>query len=231
MKDEAYFLKRFERVEELGKQVANSATTIRGGFSRAVDLALVSRWKSECITLLRSVMPPSEIYAEQLKLFLSLQPVDDEGTFEQLWGIFNGAYDDFKAGMFDNLKLEIESSVSCDFLGQANALLNDGEQVDYSYLSAAVLIGAVLEKTLRSLCENANPEIETVNENGRAKKMSAMIVDLKKAGIINEVRSRQLETWNAIRNSAAHGKIEEFTKVQVAEMLQGVQDFMVQQMK
>ena len=57
--------------------------------------------------------------------------------------------------MFDNLKLEIESSVSCDFLGQANALLNDKEQVDYSYLPAAVLIGAVLEKTLRSLCERS----------------------------------------------------------------------------
>ena len=72
---------------------------------------------------------------------------------------------------------------------------------------------------------------ETVNVNGRAKKMSAMIEDLKKAGIINEIRKRQLETWNAIRNSAAHGKIEEFTKEQVAAMLQGVQDFMAQQMK
>ena len=108
-------------------------------------------------------MPNSAIYAEQLKLFVSQQPTDDATTFEHLWGVFSGAYDDFKAGMFDNLKLEIESSVSCDFLGQANALLNDKELVDYSYLPAAVLIGAVLEKTLRSLCENANPKIETVN--------------------------------------------------------------------
>ena len=61
--------------------------------------------------------------------------------------------------------------------------------------------------------------------------MSAMIVDLQKAGVVNEIRSRQLETWNAIHNSAAHGKIDEFAKVRVAEMLQGVQDFMAQQMK
>ena len=230
MKDEAYFLKRFERVEELARQVLSS---VRVGFSghRYVEMTLFAKWKTECVTLLGSVMPNSAIYAEQLKLFVSQQPTDDATTFEHLWGVFSGAYDDFKAGMFDNLKLEIESSVSCDFLGQANALLNDKEQVDYSYLPAAVLIGAVLEKTLRSLCENANPKIETVNENGRAKKMSAMIVDLKKAGVINEIRSRQLETWNAIRNSAAHGKIEEFTKEQVAAMLQGVQDFMAQQMK
>lgn len=230
MKDEAYFLKRFERVEELWRQVLSSVSV--GGYGyRYVDVTLFAKWKTECITLLGSVMPNSAIYAEQLKLFVSQQPIDNATTFEHLWGVFNGAYDDFKAGMFDNLKLEIESSVSCDFLGQANALLNDKEIVDYSYLPAAVLTGAVLEKTLRSLCENANPKIETVNENGRVKKMSAMIVDLKKAGVINEIRSRQLETWNAIRNSAAHGKIEEFTKEQVAAMLQGVQDFMAQQMK
>ena len=230
MKDEAYFLKRFERVEELGRQVLSSVRSGGSGY-RYVEMTLFAKWRAECITLLGSVMPNSAIYAEQLKLFVSQQPIDDATTFEHLWGVFSGAYDDFKAGMFDNLKLEIESSVSCDFLGQANALLNDKELVDYSYLPAAVLIGAVLEKTLRSLCENANPKIETVNENGRAKKMSAMIVDLKKAGVINEIRSRQLETWNAIRNSAAHGKIEEFTKEQVAAMLQGVQDFMAQQMK
>ena len=230
MKDEAYFLKRFERVEELGQQVLSA---VRVGFSgyRYVEMTLFAKWKTECVTLLGSVMPNSAIYAEQLKLFVSQQPTDDATTFEHLWGVFSGAYDDFKAGMFDNLKLEIESSVSCDFLSQANALLNDKDQVDYSYLPAAVLIGAVLEKTLRSLCENANPKIETVNENGRAKKMSAMIVDLKKVGIINEIRSRQLETWNAIRNSAAHGKLDEFTKEQVSVMLQGVQDFMAQQMK
>lgn len=230
MKDEACFLKRFERVGELGRQVLSSVSVGGVGY-RYVDVTLFAKWKTECITLLGSVMPNSAIYAEQLKLFVSQQPIDNATTFEHLWGVFNGAYDDFKAGMFDNLKLEIESSVSCDFLGQANALLNDKELVDYSYLPAAVLIGAVLEKTLRSLCENANPKIETVNEKGRAKKMSAMIEDLKKAGIINEIRKRQLETWNAIRNSAAHGKIEEFTKEQVAAMLQGVQDFMAQHMK
>lgn len=230
MKDEAYILKRFEQVEELGRRVLSSACSGTFGY-RYVDITSFARWRAECLTLLGSVMPNSLVYAEQLKLFVSEKPIDDAATFEHLWGIFNGAYDDFKSGMFDNLKLEIESSVSCDFLGQANALLNDKDQVDYSYLPAAVLIGAVLEKTLRSLCENANPKIETVNENGRAKKMSAMIEDLKKAGVVNEIRKRQLETWNAIRNSAAHGKLDEFTKEQVSTMLQGVQDFMAQQMK
>jgi hypothetical protein len=125
MKDEAYILKRFERVEELGRQVMSSARSGTFGYGY-VDMTLFAKWRSECVTLLGSVMPNSAIYAEQLKSFVSQQPIDSTTVFEHLWGIFNGAYDDFKAGMFDNLKLEIESSVYCDFLSQANALLNDG---------------------------------------------------------------------------------------------------------
>ncbi len=228
MRDKEFFLSRFAELEELAKKVGGSVWRAFGGVAY-VDMELLSEWRSQSLTLLRQVMPNAEQFGEQLSAFV--KPDNKRVVFDHLHGIFKGAMQDFKAGMFDNLKLEIESNVSCDFLGQANALLNDKELVDYSYLPAAVLIGAVLEKTLRSLCENANPKIETVNENGRAKKMSAMIEDLKKAGIINEIRKRQLETWNAIRNSAAHGKIEEFTKEQVAAMLQGVQDFMAQQMK
>ena len=228
MRDKEFFLSRFAELEKLAKKVGGSAWQDFGG-TTYVDMELLSEWRSQTLTLLRQVMPSSAPHTKQLETFL--EDGNKKVLFDRLHGIFKGAYQDFKAGMFDDLKLEIEANVSCDFLGQANALLSDGEQVDYSYLPAAVLIGAVLEKTLRSLCENANPKIETVNENGRAKKMSAMIEDLKKAGIINEIRKRQLETWNAIRNSAAHGKIEEFTKEQVAAMLQGVQDFMAQQMK
>lgn len=228
MRDKEFFLSRFAELEELAKPVRDSVWYALGG-TPYVSMALLSEWRSKALTLLQQVMPQVGPYSKQLEVFL--ESGNKSVLFDRVYGIFKGVYDDFKMGMFDNLKLEIESNVSCDFLGQANALLNDGDQVDYSYLPAAVLIGAVLEKTLRSLCENASPKIETVSANGRAKKMSVMIVDLKKAGVINEIRSRQLETWNAIRNSAAHGKLDEFTKEQVSAMLQGVQDFMAQQMR
>ena len=229
MKDKDFFLKQFEQLEARISTIAKTSRTGFDKYTHYVDTAMYLQWRTQVITLLRQVYPQQlfPVWLEAKENIASSRRTN----FSVTVGIFRAAYEDFKKGMLDDLKLEIESNVSCDFLGQANALLNDGEQVDYSYLPAAVLIGAVLEKTLRSLCENANPKIETVNENGRAKKMSAMIIDLKKAGVINGIRSRQLETWNAIRNSAAHGKIEEFTKEQVAAMLQGVQDFMAQQMK
>lgn len=54
MKDEAYFLKRFERVEELGRQVLSS---VRVGFSghRYVEMTLFAKWKTEDVALLGNV--------------------------------------------------------------------------------------------------------------------------------------------------------------------------------
>lgn len=132
MKDKDLLLAHFEQLDTLAKQVEKTVFSSKRSLSKYVDIALAAQWKSRTLTLLQGVMPNNEFTAKQLSLFL--KETSTYTDFKRLAGIFSGAYDDFKAGMFDNLKLEIESSVSCDFLGQANALLNDGEQVDYSYL-------------------------------------------------------------------------------------------------
>ena len=163
--------------------------------------------------------------------------LDATRTAQEAYYLANGQY----ATEFDQLDMQIPKSFTIklpDSMG-GNCWKNGTSVICtnqcYSYLAPWGTQAAIYFRTYAHSSSNtklcANPKIETVNENGRAKKMSAMIVDLKKAGVINEIRSRQLETWNAIRNSAAHGKIEEFTKEQVAAMLQGVQDFMAQQMK
>lgn len=113
-----------------------------------------------------------------------------------------------------------------DFLRQANALLIGGDEKEGSYVSAAVLIGVTLEKSLRAMCEKAIPRIPTVLDNGRSKMMGRMINDLKMAAAINEVQFRQLESWNAIRNAAAHGMTDQISKNDVLVMLQGVRGFL-----
>ena len=54
MKDEAYFLKRFERVEELGRQVLSSVRVWFSGH-RYVAMTLFAKWKTEDVALLGNV--------------------------------------------------------------------------------------------------------------------------------------------------------------------------------
>ena len=55
--------------------------------------------------------------------------------------------------------------------------------------------------------------------------MNALIDALKKRQVFNEVQAKQLRAWADIRNSAAHGRYEEFDKNQAKMMVSGVNTF------
>ncbi|MGP0094091.1 MAG: DUF4145 domain-containing protein [Xanthobacteraceae bacterium] len=93
-------------------------------------------------------------------------------------------------------------------LEQATELLNAG------YATAATVIaGVVLETGLRQMCADNN--IET----GKLDKMNA---DLAKADVHGKLTQKQITALGDIRNSVAHGKSNEFTHEDVANMIRDV---------
>ena len=83
--------------------------------------------------------------------------------------------------------------------------------------AAAVVAGVVLETGLRELCA----------DNGFATgKLEKMNADLAKAGVYNKLVQKQITALADIRNSAAHGKPEQFGKEDVANMIRDVQKFL-----
>jgi len=78
-----------------------------------------------------------------------------------------GLKDDFQKGFLGDLGLEIETAIAADYMGQAEQLLAEGQSGKYDHVPAAVLAGAVLEKSLRTLCDKQSPSISTVNNNGK----------------------------------------------------------------
>jgi hypothetical protein len=136
------------------------------------------------------------------------------GTHEAL-GILKAAKVDYENGYLFQVRSLIEAEVFDDFLDQANYLLQSG------YIGpAAVLAGSVLEDGLRRLCIRGQitlpprPTIEPMN------------VELAKAGVYNALVKQKITALGALRNRAAHGKWDEFTKPDVEQMLSQVRDFM-----
>ena len=111
-------------------------------------------------------------------------------------------------------------------MGQADALLKEGQPGAFDHVPAAVLSGAVLEKALRTLCDRQQPQIPITNANGDSKTLNPLIDDLKKAGVFNELKAKQLRAWADIRNKAAHGEFNQFTKGDVEQMLAGIANFL-----
>ncbi|MEG4235005.1 DUF4145 domain-containing protein [Microcoleus sp. Pol11C3] len=141
-----------------------------------------------------------------------------------------GLKDDFKKGFLGDLGLEIEAEIVADYMGQAEHLLAEGQSGKYDHVPAAVLAGAVLEKSLRTLCDKQSPSIPTVNDKGKPLTLTPLIEALKKNKVFNEVTAKQLRGWADIRNSAAHGNFDEFNRSQVDLMIQGINNFLATHM-
>lgn len=154
----------------------------------------------------------------------------DNNSSDILWMIdprARSASSDNKSDFQRCIAEKIETNVVADYLTQAEQLLNGNRKRAYTYGPAAVLAGAVLEDSLRRLCARQTPPISTNKPGGHPKTMGTLIDDLKNAGLFNELKAKQLRAWADIRNAAAHGRFEDFTKDDVEQLIAGIQSFLV----
>lgn len=121
------------------------------------------------------------------------------------------AKEDFEGGYLVSVRNLIQAEVAGGEIEQATELWDSGYTT-----AAAVVAGVVLETTLRTLCEANGLSI------GKLDKMNA---DLAKAGVYNSLKQKSITSLAAVRNSAAHGKTDEFTAQDVKAMIADVQRF------
>jgi uncharacterized protein YutE (UPF0331/DUF86 family) len=70
-----------------------------------------------------------------------------------------------------------------------------------------------------------------VKANGDPKTLTPLIDDLKKTGVFNELKAKQLRAWADIRNNAAHGEFDQFKRADVDAMIQGINNFLADYLK
>jgi hypothetical protein len=107
-----------------------------------------------------------------------------------------------------------------DFLDQATELADK----DYQN-AAAVVAGSTLEAHIRLLCQKHG--ISILLPSGRPMNADSMNAALAKSSVYNNLQQKEITSWQAIRNAAAHGEYEKYTKVQVNNMIRSVRDFML----
>jgi hypothetical protein len=92
--------------------------------------------------------------------------------------------------------------------------------------AAAVIIGGTLEEHLRQLCPKYTIDIEVPTSSGlKPKKADQMNADLSKKSAYTKLDQKLVTAWLDLRNKAAHGEYNEYTKQQVELFLSGVRDF------
>lgn len=173
----------------------------------------VNEWGISCLNLFTRIYGPDSLYASRFGKLLGPRTSIDQ--FEAAFGILRAARDDYAHDMLFDTRVVIAAEVFDDFLEQADHLHSQGY-----YQAAAVIAGAVLEDGLRKLCDRkgiAQPQNGTINPLNDA---------LAKARIYTKLVQKQVTALADIRNNAAHGKLDQFTAADVADMLRQVRGVM-----
>ena len=176
-----------------------------------IDNNLLLQWEIQVEDLFTKVVDKESIYYKQFKEKKE-STYNEYSIFQDLKVIFLTFKNDYKKGYLSSIKTLVQAEVFESQLEQSQELLDNGYK-----LASAVIAGIVLETGLREICSRENIL------HGKLDKMNA---DLAKKGIYNKLQQKRITALADIRNSAAHGKDNEFTKEDVQKMIRDIEDFL-----
>lgn len=139
-------------------------------------------------------------------------------------GILKAVQSDIESGMLSNLRSLAQAEVFADFLDMAEHLLNEGYKD-----AAAVLLGAVLEDSLRKIADAGG--VSLVGPNGKPLTLDPLNAAVTKQGVYGPLVQKQITSWANLRNDAAHGHFDKYDASQVKHMLLFVQKFCADHLK
>lgn len=215
MRDASLFSKRFVDLANQTMELASTKTSFRGEYTSGtnVNAEFFLTWKVNSRHLISTVCGRD---SEHYKQFVDCEKPkayrDSYSEFKELRAVFMAAKDDFEGGYLEKFRSLIQAEVFGSELEQASELLTSGYKS-----AAAVVAGVVLETALRDLCTKAGVG------HGKLDRMNA---ELTKAGVYNNLTQKRITAIAGVRNSAAHGKPQEFTDDDVKEMIEYTERFL-----
>ena len=175
-----------------------------------VDSELFTSWKVKVRNLFSLACgESSQHFKEYVKAEKPMTMESSYSVAKRLGAVFNAVKDDFHGGYLNSIRNLVQAEVFESELEQAQELLDSGYK-----LASAVIAGVVLETSLRDLCDQ-----EGIS-HGKLDKMNS---DLAKQGKYNKLQQKRITALADIRNSAAHGKPEEFTEPDVQLMIRDIE--------
>jgi hypothetical protein len=213
-------IERIDQLLKLGQQVSSTARTAGhlGGYT-FVDEGQIKGFRSAALSFIELLYSSSHTHYKE---FDKSVDKNDIGSLNSGISILKAIRSEVESGWLDTIKGLISAEIFADFIEMAEHLLENNYKDP-----AAVIAGSVLEEHLRQLCFSNGIYTEIEPEKDiKIKKADRLNSDLAKHEVYNKLDQKAITSWLDLRNKAAHGKYDEYTKEQVSLMLQGIIDFM-----
>lgn len=215
------FTRRFQELSDQLRQVEGTEVSKRspvGGSSyQHIEAHLILNWAVKARTLISSACgKESEHYASFVGAEAEKSYENSPARLKRMGAVFLAAQEDFEGGYLNSIRNLVQAELAGNEIDQATELLKSGY-----FAAAAVVAGVVLETTLRSLSEKRGLPVGS---------MDRMNADLAKAGEYNVLVQKRLTSLTAVRNSAAHGKLTEYTNDDVKNLISEVERFVAERL-
>lgn len=177
-----------------------------------VDERAASEWYTRSLNFLARVFgADSEHYKAMSK---HAQNPTKWTPANMAFGVICAAKADLEAGAIFDLKTLVAAEVFESMLEQATALHSAGYNGP-----AAVVAGCVLEDGLRRLCREKSVALPN------NAKLDFMNAALAKAGVYSVLTQKKITALADVRNSAAHGKWDQFSASDVDGLIKWTAEF------
>ena len=184
--------------------------------SMSVDTQRYAEWATQSLACLTQVFGSNHVYPSSMQ---SSRGQYRDINIESGLGILRAALEDVEQGYLATLGEMATAEVFSDFLEQAEHLRENG------YWAAAVsLAGAVLENGLRSLSTRNEIAVKSKDD------LSALNNKLAAKKVYNRLRQKQVSVWIDVRNAADHGRLNDVTEENAAELITGVEKFLADEL-
>lgn len=215
MKTQGFILQQFGELITEGQRILDAAGWNGDKYQRHPAENDYFRFRTEALNLVRrSCGENSDHYRELRRLADTKETSTNSFYFIHCFGVIEAAKRDFEAGVLFDMRALISAELLGDFIEQSEQLLLAGY-----YIPAASLAGAVLEDTLRKLCEKH--QISFPNST----KIDRLNIDLARAAVYDKLVQKRITALADIRNNADHGHFDKFTRADVEDMVKWIRNF------
>lgn len=200
------------------RTIQSARNTIEGE-----NLIAVTTWVTRLGQLIRRLYGEKSQHFESYSSALSTNYFynlhgEYNAHFSQMVGVARAVKHDLDNGLLVQFKSLVQADVFADFLEMGEYLLQEGYKD-----AAAVIVGSVLEDSLRKLAEDNG--ISLTQQSGKPMTIEPLNVELAKQEVYSKLVQKQITSWAHVRNKAAHGEFSEYNREQVQMMLLFVQGF------
>ncbi len=195
------------------------STAPRGEYRPYIEPSAFEEWRTNALSLIESLSETDSVYRTNFEAKVKAPHTSD---VDKGIGILRALKNDIEQGYLTKYRFKVAAEVFDDLLGMAEHLL----ELENAYKDlTAFLVGVVLEDGLRQLCGKNNIQVKKGDD------ISCLNQKLAGKEIYNKITQKNIQTWKAIRDSADHGKFDEYNKEDVQDMLKGVKRFLGENLK